>query len=60
MAEGDRLLRLRSQRTGLNPQDFGPFLITHLVGLDCRMMLVGPRLGALVADASLVPVKYFA
>ncbi len=36
------------QKTGRNLHGFGPFFIGHLVGVGCRMMDVGLRLGTLL------------
>jgi len=33
------------QRTGRNLYGFGPFFIGNLVGVGCRMVAIGPRLG---------------
>jgi len=35
-------------RTGLKSTISGPFFIGNLVGVGCRMMVIGPRLGTLV------------
>ena len=49
MAEGGGLLRLPGDhRTGLKSMISGPFFIGNLVGVGCRMMVLGTRLGTLV------------
>jgi hypothetical protein len=36
-----------NHRTGLNAMISGPFFIDSLVGVGCRLMVIGPGLGTL-------------
>jgi hypothetical protein len=46
----------RDHRTGLKSSISGPFFIGNLVGVGCRMMVVGPRLGTLVGTLEPMPM----
>jgi hypothetical protein len=44
---------------GLKSMISGPFLIGTLVGVGCRMMVFGPRLGTLVGTRQPMPMSAF-
>ena len=46
----------KNHRTGLKLMISGPFLIGFLVGVGCRMIVVGPRLGTLVGTLRTMPM----
>ena len=46
----------RDHRTGLKLTISGPFLFGHWVGVGCRMMGLGPRLGTLVGTLQPMPM----
>jgi hypothetical protein len=49
----------RTLRTGLKFTISGPFFIGLLVGVGCRMMVVGPRLGTLLGTLRPTPTCAF-
>jgi hypothetical protein len=46
----------RNHRTGLKLTISGPFFIGTLVGVGCRVMVLGPRLGTLVGTLEPMPM----
>jgi hypothetical protein len=47
---------VRHHTTGQILLDFGPFFVGNLVGVGCRMMTLGPRLGTLVGTLEPMPL----
>jgi len=46
----------RDYRTGLKSMISGPFFIGSLVGVGCRLMVLGPGLGTLVGTLEPTPM----